>query len=105
MNAVEPLRQFATPLVETESVVVGNVVTAPHEHVNGAQRIAFGARKNCKTVVEIPGGRARDVAAHRVRNIELRWGGRELHGSISHGGAHSIFPSAARATSTSLRVS
>src|SRR5882757_8671462 len=104
MNTVEPLRQLATPFVEAESIVVGDVVTAPHEYVNGAQRIAFGARKNCKTIVEIPGGRARDVAAHRVRDIELRRGDRKLHGSISHGGAHSIFPNAARATRASLRV-
>src|SRR6266850_3743251 len=104
MNTVEPLRQLVAPLVKTESVVIGNVVTAPHEHVDGAQRIAFGTWKDGKTVVKIPGGRAGVVATHRVSNVELRGGGRELHGSISYGGAHSIFPNAARATRASLRV-
>ena len=72
--------------------IVGDVVGVPHEGVHRRQGIALARRKHQESVVEILGRRARDVAADSVGSPQLQ---RVF--------AHSRFPSAARATSQSLR--
>ena len=62
-------------LVQAELRVVGDVVAAAHEGVDGAQGFALAARQNEEGVVEILGGRARDALADGIRHDELRRSG------------------------------
>ena len=104
MKFIQPFRQFVVAIIEALRVVVGDVIAPPHKGVHRAQRIALAPRKNGKSVVEILGGGAGNTPADRIRHIQLRSRGRKLRRHVSHGGAHRIFPSAARATSANLRV-
>ncbi len=61
--------------------VVGDVVAAAHEGVDGAEGFALAARQNEEGVVEILGRRARDAFADGVRHDELRRSGRPGHGT------------------------
>ena len=91
---------------KAEAGVVGDVIAAAHEGVDGAESLALALGQHEKCVIEILGVGARDAAAHRIGHGELRRSGtpRDQHGLGS--GTHNVpsnFPSAARATSASLR--
>ena len=91
VQGIEPGVEFEAAFFEAESGVVGNVVAAPHEGIDGAQRLPLALRQHQKCVVEILGVGAGDAAAHGVRHGELRRSGSPrneyLLRSCAHGGS------------------
>ncbi len=111
VERIEPGVKLLTAFRQTQTGVIGDVVAAAHEGVNGAKRLALSSRQNEERVVEILRRRSRDAAAYRIRHRQLRGcrspGNRGLLGSGAHGLGRPDLPrsfaSAARATSASFR--
>src|SRR5258708_10471290 len=99
----EPGVELEAAFIEDEGGVVGDIVAAAHEGVDGAQGFALALGQDQKGVVEIFGVGAGDTAAYRIRHLELRRGGSPRDQDLLCSCAHSNFPRAARATSASLR--
>ncbi len=91
-QSVHPFVELLAALFRRNRGIVGNIVGVAHEGIHRRQRIALAKRQDQEAVVEVLGSRAGDVPANTVSRPQLQ---RVL--------AHNIFPTAARATSHSLR--
>src|SRR6266568_5469150 len=103
MQALKPVLQPLSTIAKRHSLVIGDIVAAPHEGIDGTQGLPLGFWKNEKSVVEILGGATGDATANGIRDRQLRSVRGERCGRVLHSGAHNHFPSAARARRASLR--
>src|SRR5271154_2377823 len=53
MKSVQPRREFLPPVVLRQGFIVRDIVTAPHESIDSAQRLTLGSWQDQKRVVEI----------------------------------------------------
>ena len=76
VQRIEPEVQLLAAFLQAERGVVGDVVAASHEGIDGAESLALAARQDEERVVEILRRRAGDAAAHGVRHHERARSGR-----------------------------
>src|SRR4029077_20176612 len=110
VECVKPRFELLTAFGRAQLGVIGNVIAAPHEGVDGAEGVALAAGQDQKRVIEILCRHAGNTLAHGIRHDELRRSRRPWHGDRLRTGAHreppespNILAKAAWATRASLR--
>src|SRR5205823_5739872 len=84
VKSIYPGIEFLPPVTRRERGVVSDVVTAPHEGVDGAECLPFQLGKYKESVVKILGALARDSATYRVRHVKLRLSWQKVWGNLRH---------------------